>query len=326
MASHSALRPLALLALPLLSAPALGQEVYALAGAQYTEGLDETSYAFSMEYLQNVSEHVYATFTWLNEGHVTDHHRDGYSGQVWLRWLSDSRRLTLSAGAGPYRYYDTTYLTTTGAFTDAHGWGVVGSVAAHWYFRAPWVMELRYNYVHTTTSISTHSLLVGFGYQFEHSGDAGPVLNTAMYDFVPSAQRNELTVMLGNSVVNNFHSPHGVAWGAEYRFRVTPYIDAIGTYLDEGDTHVVKRKGLAGQLGLKREFLQHRADVGIAGGFYFAHDQDDIGSRTQVLGLLAMTATYRWTNGYRLRAYWYRTLTINGRDTDVAMLGLGYAF
>jgi hypothetical protein len=45
-----------------------------------------------------------------------------------------------------------------------------------------------------------------------------------------------------------------------------------------------------------------------------------------VLGLLAMTATYRWTEGFRMRAYWYRTLTINGRDTDVAMLGLGYAF
>ena len=49
-------------------------------------------------------------------------------------------------------------------------------------------------------------------------------------------------------------------------------------------------------------------------------------TRTQVLGLLTMTATYRFEAGFRLRAYWYRTLTTNGRDTDVVMLGLGFAF
>ena len=36
-------------------------------------------------------------------------------------------------------------------------------------------------------------------------------------------------------------------------------------------------------------------------------------------------ATYRMESGFRLRAYWYRTLTTNGRDTDVVMLGLGRA-
>lgn len=49
-----------------------------------------------------------------------------------------------------------------------------------------------------------------------------------------------------------------------------------------------------------------------------------ITTRTQVLGLLTMTATYRMESGFRLRAYWYRTLTTNGRDTDVVMLGLGW--
>jgi hypothetical protein len=44
-----------------------------------------------------------------------------------------------------------------------------------------------------------------------------------------------------------------------------------------------------------------------------------------VLGLLTMTATYRMEAGLRLRAYWYRTLTTNGRDTDVVMLGVGWA-
>jgi hypothetical protein len=318
-----------------LCSPAFAQELHALGGVQYTPSLHEQTYSYSIEYLENFNDYAYGTFTWLNEGHVTNHHRDGYSTQLWLRWPSASRRLTLSVGVGPYRYYDTTSLAAVGV-TDAHGWGVLGSVAAQWYFRNPWMMELRYNYAHTTSSITTHTALVGFGYQFEHSSAAGPVWNTQRYGFYPQGQRFELAVMTGSTVVNNFNSPHGVAWGTELRYRLTPYFDAIATYLDEGDARVVKRRGGAGQLGIKREFLNHHADIGVAGGFYFAHDSDYaspatpllglITTRTQVLGLLTMTATYRVDSGFRLRAYWYRTLTTNGRDTDVVTLGLGWAF
>lgn len=317
-------RGLLLLLLPAFSPPALAQELYAMGGAQHTQSLDENSYAFSYEYLHNLADWTYASFTWLNEGHVTNHHRDGYSGQIWLRWVGDSRRFALSAGIGPYRYYDTTYLTSTGAVTDAHDWGVLGSVAAQWYWRAPWVLQLRYNYARTTTSITTDTLLIGFGYQFEAAARPGPVPDGS-YDFT-SPERNQLTVMAGNSIQNNFQSPHGVAWGVQYRHRLTPFIDAIGSLLDEGDTHVVKRRGAAGQLGLVREFLDHRADVGVAGGFYFARDADQRGSRTEVLGLLTMSATWWWSQLWSTRLYWDRTLTVNGRDTDVVMLGLGYAF
>jgi hypothetical protein len=323
-----------LILLSALCSRAVAQELHVLVGGQYTPSLHDKTYSYSIEYLQNFNDYVYGTFTWLNEGHVTDHHRDGYSPQLWLRIPSASRHFNLSAGVGPYRYYDTTSLAALGV-TDAHGWGVLGSVAAQWYLRNPWVMELRYNYAHTTSSITTHTALIGYGYQFEHASAAGPVSNTQRYGFSPPDQRLELAVMAGSTVVHNFNSPRGLAWGAELRYRLTPYIDGIGTYLDEGDAHVVKRRGAAGQLGLKREFLNHHADVGVAGGFYLAHDKDYsspetqvlglITTRTQVLGLLTMTATYRLDVGFRVRAYWYRTLTTNGRDTDVVMLGLGWA-
>jgi hypothetical protein len=315
---------LAVLAAGVACAPALGQEFYALAGAQYTPGLRQDSYAFSYEYLHDFTENAFATFTWLNEGHVTDHHRDGYSAQAWLRWLSDTRRLSVSVGAGPYRYYDTTYVTATGASTDAHDWGVLGSLAVHWYFSAPLVLQLRYNYAHTTTSITTDTLLIGLGYQFEGSTRPGPVVPPG-HQAYPS-DHDEVTAMLGNSVVNNFHSPHGVAWALEYRDRFTPSVDGVATFLDEGDTHVVKRKGVAGQLALVRDFLncnpQCRMDVSVAGGFYFARDQDEIGERTEVLGLLTMAIRYRFADVWGARLYWYRTLTTNGRDTDVVNLGL----
>ncbi|MBV8343144.1 MAG: hypothetical protein JO173_12270, partial [Gammaproteobacteria bacterium] len=274
----------------------------------------------------------YASYTWLNEGHVTADHRDGYSPQLWLRLLGDERRLALSIGAGPYRYYDTTFVSKTGQVTDVHDWGGLFSAAAQWYFAAPWVLQLRYNYARTTTSINTNTLLLGFGYQFESSASPGPVPPSS-YDL--STPRGELTLMAGNSIQNNFQSPHGVAYGIEFRERLTPYIDAVGTLLNEGDTGVVKRKGAAGQLALVREFLDHHADVGIAGGFYLAHDdfvnnnaQGIVvaGERTALLGLLSMTVTWRFTRYVHARVYWDRTLTTNGRDTDVVLGGLGFSF
>jgi hypothetical protein len=317
-----------------LIAPAIGQEAYVLGGGQYTPGLKEHTYSYALEYQHNLSNYAYASFTWLNEGHVTDHHRDGYSPQLWLRWLSSGRRLALSLGAGPYRYYDTTFVSSTGAVTDVHDWGGLFSAAAQWYVREPWVLQLRYNYAFTTSSISTHTLLLGFGYQFERSASPGPIPPSS-YEL--STPRSEVTLMAGNSIQNNLQSPHGVAYAAEFRERLTPYIDAVATFLDEGDTHVVKRKGGAAQLALVREFFNHHADVGIAGGFYFAHDDfitnssstqniSVLGERTALFGLLSMTVTARFTPRTHLRLYWDRTLTTNGRDTDVVLAGLGFSF
>ena len=76
--------------LAVISGPLSAQELYALAGGQYTQSLKESTYSYSLEYLHNLGDYAYASFTWLNEGHVTDHHRDGYSPQIWLRWPSVS--------------------------------------------------------------------------------------------------------------------------------------------------------------------------------------------------------------------------------------------
>ena len=322
------LAALGLLAAPI--APALAQELYGMAGAQYTQDLRETSYAYSFEYLQQLGNYAFASFTWLNEGHVTDHHRDGYSPQLWLRWLGHERRFALAMGVGPYRYYDTTYVISTGRVTDAHDWGVLGSVAAMWYWRSPWVMQVRYNYARTTTSITTDSLLIGFGYQFEGSTRPGPW-----------CRRTTTSVPRERGDDGDGRQQRGeqfpVAARRGLRGRIPPPAHPLprrlGTALDEGDAHVVKRKGVAGQLGLMREFLNHHADVGSRAASTWRAIRITLprrtvagATRTQVLGLLSMTMTWRLTRMMHLRAYWDRTLTTNGRDTDVVLAGLGWSF
>jgi len=327
---RSALRP-SLLILFLGSAlarPALAQEFSLLAGGQHTGELGESSYAWSYEYLHNLNENFYATFSWLNEGHVTNHHRDGHSAQIWYRWLTPSRRWTFSGGVGPYRYYDTTVLAgdVSGQTTDDHGFGVMYSLAARWYFSHPWVAEARYNHVQTQHSISTDTLLLGVGYEFDAASRAGPEVPVASYGF-SSSMRNEMTLAIGTSVLNNYQSPKGVAFVAlEYRRRLTPFFDVSVAGLDEGENGVTKRRGVVASASLSREFLDHRASVGLGLGPYFAQDKDEAGQQTHVLGLLSMLGVWRWNERWATRGYWYRTVTTNGRDTDVFLFGMGYSY
>ena len=60
-----------------------------------------------MSYFEGISEHFAWSFSWLNEGHLPDHHRDGPSVQLWARKFFLNRRLSIAAGAGPYYAFDT---------------------------------------------------------------------------------------------------------------------------------------------------------------------------------------------------------------------------
>ena len=314
-----------LASLVLLAAPARAQELYALFGGQNTKALSEQTYSYSMAYQHHLSDHAFVSYTWLNEGHVSNHHRDGYSVQLWLRELTPGRRFAFAAGIGPYRFYDTTLLRGREESTDLHGFGVLGSAAAYWYFRAPWVATLRYNYAYTRTSITTRTYEIGMGYQFETAGRPGPTVPPGSYDFA-WPERNELTVMIGQSIVNDFHSPTGAAWALEYRRRLTPYVDVTVAGVDEGDTGVVKRRGIAPEIWISREFAGHRGTVGLGFGPYMTHDDNETGSQNRILGLLTMKLGCRFAGRWSGDAYWYRTVTTNGRDTDVLLVGLGYAF
>lgn len=307
------------------SAAAHAQEFYLLAGAQQTPELDEGSYAFGLEYLHNLTDRAYATFYWRNEGHVTDHHRDGFSTQIWFRNLNATRTFDVSIGIGPFRYYDTTTHEASSNTINDHGFGMLYSVAAHWYPRAPWIVQLRYDRAQVPSSIDTNNLLVGIGYQFDRAQRAGPIVPAPSYGFT-WAERNELTVLLGSTIVNDFQSPQGAAGAIEYRRNLTPYIDASVSLIDEGDADVFRRHGITAQLWVGRRFGHGRADIGIGLGPYVARDEDEEGSTTRMLALLTMTASYQLSAHWSGRLSWCRAVTTNSRDTDIIVAGVGRHF
>jgi hypothetical protein len=67
----------------LVAGGARAQEVAFALGRLHAVGEGEATYAWRMDYFQHLSPHIALSFGWLNEGHLADHHRDGWMVQAW---------------------------------------------------------------------------------------------------------------------------------------------------------------------------------------------------------------------------------------------------
>jgi hypothetical protein len=322
---------LLILVLAAAAGPARAEEFYALGGVmQNANSTNDSSYSWQLEYLEGVGEHFAATLSYLNEGHVPVHHRDGNTVQLWTRTNVLDRRLSLAAGGGPYYYFDTTAAKAGGSYADNHGWGGMLSLAATWYTESRWLFQLRSNWVWTGDSIDTFSTLAGVGYQLDAPLSPGPIAEE-------SPQRNkttsnELTLFVGRTVVNSFSSEHALAMGVEYRRGLWRNVDWTVSWLNEGDSRLVRRNGICTQLWAVRAFFDDRLALGVGAGAYItidnynktptpANEGDELLS-----GITTLTASYRIDPHWALRASWNRIVTNYDRDTDVLLGGIGYRF
>ena len=144
------------------------------------------------------------------------------------------------------------------------------------------------------------------------------------------APRNELTMLVGRTIVNSFGSEPATASSIEYRRSLLRNVDWTIAWLDEGDNSMILRNGLTTQLWLADAFLDDRLVLGAGGGVYRAVDahpgaQPEKGG-TFYAGVASMTAGYRIRARWRLRATWSRIITDYDRDTDVILGGIGYLF
>jgi hypothetical protein len=194
---------LALILILVFVRSAHAQEFTALNGwmMDYTK-THEQSHSWQIEYKEGFGEHFAYSITYLNEGHVTNHHRDGHAVQLWLRSNMLDRRLSLSAGIGPFFYYDTTRAGVGDTWSNDHSWGALVSVAATWYTQDRWYYQIRANWNQTVTSFDTVSVLFGIGYQLTPPSSPGPLTEAPRQN--PRDMKNEITVFYGQTIVNSF--------------------------------------------------------------------------------------------------------------------------
>ncbi len=314
-----------LLLLPLCSlAPSTqASEVFALGGGLRAEG--SSTYSWMFEYRYQLHDYFDASIGWINEGHVTNHHRDGITGQLWAKTPVVGNAFTFAAGVGPYAYFDTTNVSPNAPEIDAHGVGVIYSLAATWQPPGPWRVQLRGNRITTRNSIDSTAVLLGVGYQLDDlpTTDGRPGILAGMGD----RQERSLGVMLGAAIVNSFDSDHSFAKSIEYRHGISRYLDWTVGWLNEGSEHLGRRNSLVTQLWAVRPVWDERARIEAGFGPLVVLDKynNDVGIE-RLAGVLTVGASYRVTPNWRARATWSRVFADHPYDSDVLLVGAAYVF
>jgi hypothetical protein len=302
------------------SASLPAQELAIQAGMLRVNERHENSFSAGVSYAHPVTEHVGLSLSYLNEGHPTDHHRDGVAGQVWVRTGYNRPGWSFGAGAGQYFYFDTTDLGND-RYTNDHGWAAIYSLqATYHYANSRWYNQVQVNRIAPAAGKdSTTSLMVGVGYQF--NGVKGDKLHLDG----PSTD-DTLTALAGQGITNSTSSERSTVAALEYRRAVGRYVDWTVTAIDEGSAAQSRRSGVASQLWLIRS-LSPQVEIGMGAGFYF-NDKvpDGEGQRSHKAGLVSIASRYHVTKHIVGEVSWNRVVTDYHRDADLLLLGLGYSF
>ncbi|WP_404980151.1 MULTISPECIES: hypothetical protein [unclassified Caballeronia] len=318
---------LAGVALCVAARTAQAQEFSILAGP--LKSGSQNTYSWEASYREGLGPYAAWSFSWINEGHIPNHHRDGQAAQLWGRLPLWNKRLELSAGAGPYRYFDTSEARAGGDYSNTHGWGGLFTLRAAYYFDNRWIAEMKLNRVQAFGGPDTTALLFGIGYQLDAPNGRGP--RERAPSRITNVTGNEMTVMVGTTILNSLDSESNVAESIEYRRGLWKYVDFSASYLHEGGHVQSRRDGVAAQLWATRAFFDDRLTLGVGAGPYLSITQNDDlpQNRTgdgRFAGLVSLSASYRFTNRWLVRATWNRMVTRYDRDADIIEAGIGMRF
>jgi hypothetical protein len=315
------------LAAVLFALSAGGQEFTLMTGSMDVVGTRSTSYAWSFEFRQRFWRHLDWTFSWVNEGHPPEHHRDGFTTQVWLTQPIGQGRGWLGVGVGPYRLFDTVPAGDGGS-QDLDVWASMLSFTAGWRVSPRTTLRLTLNRVVTGRDIETHDYLFGVGWRLPRSEPGLAPLSGSPGTRDPRTVSEEVMAFAGASTVNTFHSETAVARGLEYRHGIGTYTDWTLSWINEGRPGPTERDGVAAQAWLENAYAHERLVLGVGAGPYAYLDKQKTeagvgGNKRGVASLVTVTSSYRFGDRWFARLNWNRVVSFYNRDADVIVLGLG---
>jgi hypothetical protein len=307
----------------------LAQDFSVLGGVMNRNDHSDQSYAWQLEYMLSLNEYFDASLSYLNEGHVPDHHRDGDSLQLWTHADLFDSRLSLSIGAGPYYFYDSTSGTSTGTYTDDHGFGAMFSLATTWHVDSRWLLQLRTNWIKIGGNADTVTAVAGIGYQLEPLPTTEQLRDGDLHE--NKTTNNTLTLFMGETVLNSLERSQGLATSVEYRRGLYRYVDWTAAWLYEDDPNLLRRNGTTTQLWAVRPFHDDCLSIGAGLGVYIPLDGKTGLFRGEnksnlVSGIYSITGSYRFYQQMEARFTWNRILTNYNRDADIFLGGIGYRF
>jgi hypothetical protein len=301
------------------------QELTVGAGAMHSPDSPQSSYAWHVDYRRRVAPSVAWSATWLNEGHVQQHHRDGIASQLWLESRWPHRPAAVALGLGAYYYFDTQQ-RPDGDSEIERGWAPILSLSLSHYTRGRWFGRLTVNTVLPADNITVNTLTLALGYRIGNefgTTRGNPVAPVRQRESEP---HNELTVLAGKTVVNASVGDRGLAGSMEYRRHFSRHVQGTLSLLEEGDADVLHRRGTTAQAWLVDAWFERRLTLGLGGGVYYSRDgrrEDAADRRGTWMGIVSPTVAFEIGDGWIARAIWHRVITKYHRDTDVFLAGAG---
>ncbi len=310
--------------------PALlrAQELSILGGATTSGAFNRTSKAWQVDYRQDIYQNFDASIAYINEGHFSDHKRDGTAWQAWANLPLFDDKVALSFGVGAYYYFDT-QPAGVGDSIDVHGTAPIFSASLTGYLSDRWFYRVLVNRISPKSDIQTNQVMVGVGYWFGPNRrplGIDPNKGAAEPEFVTPPQ---LTLFGGQSVVNTFFDEKAWAGALEYRQGIMPHLDGSATYIYEGNPKTIRRSGFAVQAWPVNTFVDKSTSVGIGVGPYFFIDRRHPGTQFRnspaaIAPLVSLTLAHQITDNLVTRFVWDRVTSAYKRDADIFLVGLGY--
>lgn len=311
--------------------PVFSEEIYFSFGVIDRHEDGQQAYSWQISYLEGLSEHFAWSFSWLNEGHLPHHHRDGPAVQLWVRKNILNRRLSIAMGVGPYLGFDTdTEAASSEDYKNEHDLGGLFSLSSTWHTGNRWLLQARIDNVWMDGKIDTTSFSAGIGYQLKPSGLPGPLAAAQPESEMGRETKNEINAFLGYTVING-PLENDFAAAIEYRRSITRYLDWTVGWLHEIDSQDLDRQGIVTQIWPTRTFFDNRLALGVGLGIYLFSDdrrKTDSGNHNSygAAGLATLALAYRLSRKFHIRTSWGRVVTDYDRDSDIFLVGVGYRF
>lgn len=309
----------ALIVILLLPLQAWCQEFYLFGGISRDRDRSSlNSGAGALSYFEEVSKNLLLSFTWLNEGHLGSHHRDGPVFQLWYRHYLLNKSLSLEAGAGPYVFYDT--IRRADQTINSRGVAPAFSLATTLHFNNNWLLQLRGNLISSGHDIDTLSLMLGLGYRTDF------VVSSPNDTKKTRQSGSELALLAGQTADNSYSHGHKMALALEYRLKISRLFEWTAGWLNETDESLIGRYGPYTQIFIGRTLFDPRLAFGLGAGPYLAFDNRSSEDDSTVAVMLTMTGSFQFAPSWAARVSWNRVSTHYHSDADVVLGGISYRF
>lgn len=317
------LMSLILLLSSFLFCPVQAQEFFYYRGMSHKTGSGENSTTWGLTYFGGMGEHAAYSFSYINEGKLENHKRDGLGFLLWGRQPVRNRRVVLAAGAGPYFYYDTVVHPDGKTYSNKHGVGGMFSLTGTLYLESRFLIQARTNLILTHDDFNSAVIGVGIGYQLEKTPvPYGPLTGPAYHDYRTTDR--EVTLSAGITNLTEIRDKRAAAQYLEFRCGLSRHIDWSLGWLREAEP--LTRTGPLSQVWAVQSFFYDRVAIGVGIGPYLAIDRHDGRNFYKMNLLISGTASYRFHRRWAMRVSWNRIATDYHRDADVVLYGLTFRY